>query len=123
MEAYVKERNTIKIEEKKHFEVPTGITKYGKISYWAKFFDVPTKVVVRRMGKAIFPFLPGSIFAERYFEPESEPLMKEKLMRTNTLRREFKFDLWGPVWIMFTLVVFSFVFAHFSKQVEVYFGV
>ena len=38
------------------------------------------------------------------------------------LRREKKFDLWGPMWIMITLQVLTFVFAEVSQMIEELFG-
>ena len=136
---FVNEKMKPVVKEKVYHDIPQGFTKYVQIAYWAKFFDVSTNKVLLRLLGAIFPFRKGSIFQERYFEPTmtDEPLIgddlemereaereasKELAKIPNSLRRERKFDLWGPLWIMITLIVASFVCGHFAQDVEIFFG-
>ena len=38
------------------------------------------------------------------------------------LRRLRKFDLWGPMWIMITLLITMLVFSRLSSEIEELFG-
>jgi hypothetical protein len=56
---------------------PKGITRFCKVRYYQKYFDVTTSQILTRLRKSIFPFFGGSIFEDG------------------------KPDLYGPFWIYF----------------------
>lgn len=119
LEAFLNEKPKFTITER-NMDFPEGPMKYAYISYWSKFFDVSTEVVLRRVLGATFPFRKSSIFKDRYFDesPElDEDLMPEKTNQEKMARHE-KFDLWAPMWIMFTLNVSLFICGSVSQYLE-----
>jgi len=65
------------------------------IAYYQPMFDVSTAQVQSRILKSMWPFSSN----QRVF-------------------MEDKYDLYGPIWIMITLIVFSCVFGYFSHKLQ-----
>lgn len=73
---------------------PKGITRFCKMRYYQKFFNVTTKDVVKRVFLAMMPFNTTPIF------PNGKP------------------DLYGPLWIFICLSVAIIVCGHFSNVID-----
>mmetsp|Transcript_19351 Transcript_19351/g.19038 ORF Transcript_19351/g.19038 Transcript_19351/m.19038 type:complete len:234 (-) Transcript_19351:25-726(-) len=73
---------------------PRGITRFCKVRYYQKFFNVSTKEVVRRVLLAMMPFNTTPIF------PNGKP------------------DLYGPLWIYICLSICIVICGHFSNVMD-----
>ena len=69
-------------------------TKYCRVRHYQKYFDVTTKQVWVRIFKAVVPFSRKPIF--------------------DTPR----VDLYGPFWIIVTLIIVVAIVAHFAEWVD-----
>ncbi len=73
---------------------PKGITRFCKVRYYQKFFNVSTKDVIKRVFLAMMPFNSSPIF------PNNKP------------------DLYGPLWIYVCLSICIVICGHFSNVMD-----
>jgi protein YIPF1/2 len=73
---------------------PKGITRFWKMKYWQKFFNVTTKEIMKRLILAMTPFNSTPIF------PTGKP------------------DLYGPLWVYICLMVTVIIWGHFSSWLD-----
>ena len=74
-----------------------SVTKYCWVSHYQKYFDVTTAKVWERIFKAILPFSWAPIF--------DSP----------------RVDLYGPFWIMCTLIIVTCIVSQFTEYVDSFF--
>ena len=84
-----------KVEEVKGW--CSSLTKYCRPSHYQKYFDVTTDTVWYRILKAIVPFNKTPIF--------DSP----------------RVDLYGPIWVIVTLIIVIAIVSHFSNWIDSFF--